>query len=411
MWDIGGQEALRETWATYYGGAKGLVRRSPSCGQTPQPGTTKSPTTAPASPNARATSVQQKLFETRTGCTGARLRVNVPPRLFGDCKPKGASPTLVRRSSGYNTSSPAWARDIKNIHSIHSRVNAAVSHANSAFTLPSRQSSRGLHKNIAAKRRHSTSLGYESPWDADIMALPADETSQEFKLRPNKRRRRMRRSGPVQSKQQCDVQGTSALDALFEAVTKTSHGETASGESKAQVKPKEKTAKKRSRAPLAKAQPMKAMWPMPEPQSPDSIVAALSSVLQDPATSNVRMCCLALVHHLPVVRRRFANLFCLFWQHLFPILQEKGWGYTPATQARPWEEFTAPTTKKRKAGVEKLYSVFEVCCFLKKHGLAVQMSIFEAQKTQIIIDTLLEQRCYLSVVASQLVKAQQLGKR
>lgn len=71
----------------------------------------------------------------------------------------------------------------------------------------------------------------------------------------------------------------------------------------------------------------------------------------------------------PALRECLRNLFALFWDALFPILQRHGWSYANATPAS-FECFAVPGITAAERPLALLRSIFEVIQFVKSHGIS-----------------------------------------
>lgn len=123
----------------------------------------------------------------------------------------------------------------------------------------------------------------------------------------------------------------------------------------------------------------------------------------------------------PLLRKHLQNLFALFWDTLFPILERHGWSYASATAAS-FECFAVPGITSLARPSALLRSVFEVIQFVKAHGIiygggAVSSSPssnkapsgdFEREADEKaachIVDVLLEQRRIIAAVRYNLLR-------
>jgi len=124
--------------------------------------------------------------------------------------------------------------------------------------------------------------------------------------------------------------------------------------------------------------------------SVENVQEILSAALNCPGLSQ-RQFMNVFVQVLPRLRARMQELFSLFWQHLFPILQGKGWVFQSGNDSSH-SKFISPKNKLGESVPTTFFAICDVLLFIKESSAIWNMTIFESQCAQVVTDTLLEQR-------------------
>ena len=121
----------------------------------------------------------------------------------------------------------------------------------------------------------------------------------------------------------------------------------------------------------------------------------------------------------PLLRQHLQNLYALFWNMLFPLLERHGWSYACATPAS-FECFAVPGTISLARPSALLRSVFEVIQFVHSNGISgtgPMATAFSSDKSECVytsdehtaaqlVEVLLEQRRTIAAMRYNLLRRQ-----